>query len=218
MNLIEESYNRLFPQDDFSYDSAMEYNRRLSKFNANISLHRNRIKVNMNLQWKEIDDEIKIGLIQHLLLKLFKKRNHTENITLYHNFVKQIPLLTEKTEADPHLLQSFKRINENYFGNAMQQPNLKWGQAATRKLAHYNFHDDTVVVSSIFQDAKLEILDFLMYHELLHKHFKFEHNNGRSSYHNKTFRSAERLYPNYKDVEKEITNIIRKKRRKRSFF
>ena len=61
MDLIEESFQRLFPEKEFPYRAEMEYNRRLADFNANIRLEPRRIKVNLNLQWKDIDPEIKIG-------------------------------------------------------------------------------------------------------------------------------------------------------------
>jgi predicted metal-dependent hydrolase len=213
MDLIQISYIRLFPTEEFLYQTEMEYNRRLGNFNANILLKKNMIKINLNLQWKDIDDEIKIGLIQHLLLKIFKKKLNTQNISLYNNFVKQIPLLTPKTKSDPLLDSSFNRVNLNYFHGEMEKPNLQWGKHATRKLAHYNFHDDSVTVSSIFIDVSEHILDYIMYHELLHKFHKFKHNNGRSLFHSKEFRQDESKYPNHQQVEKEITTIIRNKQK-----
>ena len=74
MDLIPESFQRLFPDKPFFYQSEMQYNRRLSDFNANIRLHNNTIAVNLNLQWKDIDNEIKIGLIQTLLLKILHQK------------------------------------------------------------------------------------------------------------------------------------------------
>ncbi|HIH11651.1 TPA: hypothetical protein HA241_05645, partial [Candidatus Woesearchaeota archaeon] len=97
MNLIEESYTRLFPNKEFPYLSAIEYNRRLADFNATIALRRNMLTLKMNLQWKDIDDEIKVGLIQSLLLKLLRERKDTSNLDLYHNFIRNIPMLTPKT-------------------------------------------------------------------------------------------------------------------------
>lgn len=214
MDLIQESFQRLFPDKEFRYKTAMEYNRRLSHFNANIKLEYNQLSVNLNLQWKDIDDEIKIGLIQHLLLKILKQRKNTANIELYHNFIKNIPVLTPKTNIDPVLEASFNRINEHFFATGIEKPNLIWGQQAFRKLASYNFHDDTITVSSIFKNARVEVLDYLMYHELLHKHHQFKHNNGRSRFHTKEFRDAEHFYPKHELMEKEINQLIRSQKRR----
>ncbi|HLC52459.1 MAG TPA: hypothetical protein VJI98_04410 [Candidatus Nanoarchaeia archaeon] len=215
MDIIQNSFDRLFPDNEFHYETEMEYNRRLGDFNANISLIRNKIKVNLNLQWKDIDNEIKIGLIQHLLLKIFKKKINTTNIDLYNNFVKNIPLLTPKTKSDPLLEASFQRVNSTLINNQVERPNLTWGTASFRKLACYNFHNDTITVSTLFRNAKLEILDYLVYHELLHKHFKFSQKNGRSSFHNKEFREAEAAYPHQIQIEQEIEDIIKNKKKKR---
>ncbi|MDP3734084.1 MAG: hypothetical protein Q8R37_02555, partial [Nanoarchaeota archaeon] len=161
-----------------------------------------------------IDDEIKIGLIQHLLLKILKQKRDTSNIELYNNFIKNIPLLTPKTNIDPVLEVSFNRINERFFATEIEKPNLIWGQQAFRKLASYNFHDDTITVSSIFKNVRVEVLDYLMYHELLHKHHQFKYKNGRSRFHTKEFRDAEHLYPHHELIEKEINHIIRSQKRK----
>lgn len=222
MGLIEESFQRLFPDKEFTYQAEIEYNRRLADFNANIRLEPRKIKVNLNLQWKDIDQEIKIGLIQHLLLRIFKKRAHTHNIELYNNFIKNIPLLTPKTRSDPVLEASFERVNNQFLSSSIEKPNLTWGTASFRKLASYNFHTDTITVSTIFADAQLEILDYLMYHEMLHKHHKFKHNYGRSSFHSPAFKEDEQRYPNHQLIEKEIETIIRNKkyagRRNASFW
>ena len=212
MDLIEESFQRLFPEKEFPYRAEMEYNRRLADFNANIRLEPRRIKVNLNLQWKDIDPEIKIGLIQHLLLRIFKKREHTHNIELYNNFIKNIPLLTPKTKSDPLLETSFGRVNGLFLSDSVEKTNLTWGTDSFRKLASYNFHTDTIAVSTIFADARPEILDYLMYHEMLHKHHKFKHHEGRSSFHTSAFREDEQRYPNMDLIEKEIETIIRRKK------
>lgn len=212
MDLIAESFQRLFPNKTLQYQTQLEYNLRLSDFNSNIRLHRNLLSVHLNIQWKDIDDEIKIGLVQSLLLKILKEKVNSPNINLYHNFIKNIPILTLKTKSDPALEPSFLRVNEKFFQNQLEQPNLQWGQDSFRKLASYNYHDDTVTFSTLFTDAPVEILDYLMYHELLHKHLKFKAKNGRSSFHSTEFREAERQYPNFPQIEKQIQALIRKSR------
>lgn len=213
MNLIEESFVRLFPEKEFKYKTEIEYNRRLAPFNANIKWDYRTIRVNMNLQWKKIDSEIKIGLIQHLLVRLFKKKNSTTNIDLYNNFIRNVDLMAPKNNFDPVLEKSFNRLNQQFFFGLMEKPNLVWGRESFRKLACYNFHNDTVTMSTIFNDVRPEVLDQVMYHELLHKHFKFEHNNGRNSYHGPKFREEERKFPKFHAIEKEIGQLVRSKKR-----
>lgn len=218
MNLIQESYQRLFPDKELSYQTILEYNRRLAPFNANILLHQNNLAVHLNLQWKDIDREIKIGLIQHLLLKLFKQRAMTTNIDLYNRFVKNIPMMTKKTKSNPVLALSFSRVNRLFFEEQLEKPNLQWGQNSFHKIAHYNFHTDTVTVSSLLEGVRQEILDYVMYHELLHKHHKFEHGEGRSRFHTREFRMAEKLFPGHDILEKELARLLRTKRTTRRWW
>lgn len=221
MSLIEESFKRIYPNRKFDCHCEEHYSLQLSDFNANIrydgGVGKKKIKIKYNLKWKNIDDEIKIGLIQTLLLKVFKPRKYEKNysklnIDLYNNFVKRIAEFSEAENIDPVLEKSFHRVNEQFFSNLMDKPNLVWGRNSTRKLASYNYHNDTVTVSKVFhgiEETNPRLLDYLMYHELLHKHLKFNHNGSRNSFHNKQFRDAEKLYPNQKQIEKEINSHIR---------
>lgn len=94
----------------------------------------------------------------------------------------------------------------------MEKPNLEWGTDSRRKLGSYNFHNDTITVSTLFQSSKPELLDYLIYHELLHKHHKFKHKNGTSFFHTRDFRRDENNYPNKAGLEQEISALIRKRR------
>ena len=225
MNLIDQSFKELFPTKQLTYQTILKYNKKLGPFNANIKLYHNILQVNMNHQWQEIDQEIQKGLIQTLLVKMFKKRfryktKTTFNIELYHNFTKKIHLMTPKTKTHPVLEESFHRVNQNHFHKLIEQPNLVWGTASKSKLACYHFHNDPITVSTIFQNTQAEILDYLIYHELLHKKQKFKYKRGRTYFHTKKFRQAESLFPNQKSIERKINSIIRKCRtpRKQSLF
>ncbi len=217
MDLIIESYTRLFPEKLCPYETQIEYNRRLSAFNANIKLRRNMISLNMNLQWKDIDEEIKIGLVQSLLLKILREsggKKQTMNINLYNNFIKNIPILTPKNVTNVRLGGVFEELNSRFFAGELERPNLQWGQQAFRRLAHYNFHSDMITVSETFREARPEILQYIMYHEMLHKKMAFTNKEGgRHSYHSPEFKRAEALFPEYERIEKEITQFVRKEKR-----
>lgn len=220
MDLIQEAFQRLFPERSFDFQAVLKYNKKLGDFNANIRLRENLLRVNLNHKWKEIEPEIKIGLIQTLLLKMLGKkygerqRGRTFNIELYNNFVKKIPSFTPKTKTEPSLEEAFQRVNQNYFSGRLEKPNLSWGAASFRKLACYNFHNDTVVVSSVFKEAREEVLDYLLYHELLHKKEKFDYKNNRNYFHTPKFKKAERLFFNKKQIEKQINQTVRQYKRK----
>ncbi len=213
MDLIQESYRRLFPEREFHYQTKEVYSVQLKDFNANIRLYDNEIQIKYNLQWKNVDEEIKIGLIQSLLLKLFKVKNKNSisyvNIDLYNHFLKQIPDFIGQTKCDPILKESFERVNDSFFEGSMKKPNLSWGTYSTRRLACYNYHGDLVSVSKVFKETDVDVLDFLMYHELLHKKLQFQFSKGRSSFHSPEFKRLEKLFPGKEVVDKKIDVIIK---------
>jgi hypothetical protein len=70
-----------------------------------------------------------------------------------------------------NLEASFARVNAMYFAGQMDQPRLVWNRALTgRKFGHYRRGVDVVMLSvSLDAPAVPEcVLDFVMYHELLH--------------------------------------------------
>ena len=221
-SLVHEAYARLWPDKEFFYTVVEKYNRRLGPFNANIMLKGTELTLKYNLQWKNVDSEIRIGLIQHLLLRMLargsEKKQSTFNINLYNNFCKQIPVYVAEDhdlENNCSLLRaSFARMNSRFFDNLLSECTLKWGKNSYRRLASYNFNNDSITVSSVFLDAPSHVLDLLMYHEMLHKDLQFDCKNGRVHTHTPEFRRRERLYPQFVVVEKEIDALVRSARRR----
>ncbi|MBT3406300.1 hypothetical protein HN419_03970 [Candidatus Woesearchaeota archaeon] len=218
MNLIEEAYNKLYPGRDFKYKTDLIYSGRFKDYGANVRLSGNHIEFNLCRKWFPVDGEIKLGLIQELLLKLFKnKRKKSYYIDLYNNFIKNLHIAIPKNNIDPDLKESFDRVNERYFLGGVEMPNLEWGSHSTTKLGSYDFKTDTVSVSRIFENEELNYLDYIMYHELLHKVRKFKTNSSRTTYHDKKFKVLEGIYENQEQIEKELSKIARKARLK-GFF
>ena len=190
----------------------IKYSGHFKGYNASISSRGNVIVVRMSRQWKNIDNEIKIGLIQELLVKLLNLKKNTHNIEMYNNFIKNLHWGIEKTKKEPLLLDSFNRVNKKYFDSMIEAPNLVWGSESKRKLGSYDYGTDTITISTIFKETKTELLDYIMYHELLHKKHKFKAKNGRSYHHTSKFRKEEKQFENSEEMEKKITHFVRKKK------
>jgi predicted metal-dependent hydrolase len=206
MNLIEESFKRLYPDKEFNYLAKIKYSGRFKSFNANIRLRLNNLTLNLSKDWKDIDKEIKIGLIQELLIKLFKTKKHTKNMDMYNSFIKGLHKYVPKTHSDPLLDSSFYRVNEKYFSGLLERPNLKFGKKTFTKLGSYEYASDTVTISKALEHD-LELVDYVMYHELLHKKHQFKSKNGRSYHHTKDFRKKEKEFPNANLLEKRLSRL-----------
>ena len=211
MNKIEEAFNRLFPNEKLNYTVKTKFSRKFNPYNANVKKIGNTLEFNFSREWKQVNKEITIGLIQELLLKILKKRATTTNTELYNNFIKNLHLAAKKTEPDKQLLQVFNKINSKYFNNAIETPNLQWGLTSRRKLATYDYHTDTINVSSVFKDADEELVAYLLYHEMLHKKLKFSNSSGRAIHHNKQFRELEKTFDNRQEMERRLNRFVRAK-------
>ena len=74
MDLIEESFKKLFPDKEFNFSAALEYNGRLKAYGANIRMGYGRIALTLSKKWRGVSREIQMGLIQELMIKLFKPK------------------------------------------------------------------------------------------------------------------------------------------------
>jgi len=209
MNLVEKAYTELF-EKEISKECVLKYSGRFKGYNANIRMDRDEILVNMSKQWRGVSKEIQKGLIQELLARLFKSKRHTIHIDLYHSFIKNMSNFAPKVHTHPVLQESFSRVNEMLFNGMMQEPNLKIGNGIN-KLGTYEYATNTITISKILlQDETL--MDYVMYHEMLHKKHKYKAGRRRTLYHSKAFKEDERKFPNAELLEKDLSKLVRKKK------
>jgi predicted metal-dependent hydrolase len=211
MSLALQAYTLLFPERVPSHDFSIKYSRKFSDYNANVRFTRERMEFHMSRKWKEVSHEIQIGLLQSLMLKVTREKRASMNIDLYNIFLKKVHMAAPKTLQEPSLLQSFHRVNNRYFDGAIDPPNLVYGTDSTRKLGSYQYGSDTISLSNILRD-RAELIDYVMYHELLHKKLKFSVKNGRSRHHTAEFRRQEQQFDNADELERELSRLIRGKK------
>ena len=219
---IKKAFVELYPDRVCSYTFNIKYSNRFKGYNANVKYTWYEMSFHLSKNLRQVDEDIKIGLIQSLLLKCFPtkkaKTNQTFNLDLYNNFLKNIHIAIPKNKIDPILKQSFDKVNELYCSGLIDIPNLVWGQHSTRKLGSYEYSSDEIIISSVLKQAPVELLDYVMYHELLHKKHKFNHKNGRSHHHTPAFRKEEAKFRNFPIMEKQLTSFLRNRKIKNFFF
>ena len=219
MGILEDAYSQLYPEKAFPYDTVeIVYSRKFRPYNANVRLRGKNLVFHFSHEWKDVSEEIQIGLIQELFVKLAKDKRKTTNIELYNIFVKNLHVAAPKTESEPEIEESFERVNDKYFSGMLDKPNLRWGINSFRKLGHYEYTTDTIVISTIFRGAEHELIDIIMYHEMLHKKLKFYQTNGRNMHHSPEFREMEKMFENFDSVEKKLHEFVRYKKRSRWFL
>jgi predicted metal-dependent hydrolase len=190
---------------------SVKYSAKFKDFNANIAHNRltQEFIIKLSHHWKDVDEQIVCGLFEVLIAKILKKKHTSENTKLYENFLKNLEKYAPIEQIDPKLLDSFSRMNTLYFNGLLDTPNLIWGQKNKRKMGHYDYIKDTIMISSTLSQHQ-DLIDYVMYHEMLHKKHKYyKTKTGRAMHHHTAFKDAESQYPNQKVLEQKLSRIAR---------
>jgi len=196
----------------------LKYSGHFTNYNANVRYTKNYVEFNLSTLWKNVDEDIQIGLIESLVVRMFKLKSvSTSNMKLYEAFMKGLSKYARSNDHDPELEESFDRVNERFFNGLMEKPNLVFANESFRKLGSYEYSTNTIYMSTIFQglpDDEKKFLDYVVYHELLHKKHTFNVKNGRHQAHTTVFRRDEKKFSNETgiDMEKELNTWLRKKK------
>lgn len=106
----------------------------------------------------------------------------------------------------------FDKVNDKYFEGGFHKPHLEWsGNKTFRKFGEYKSGKDKVVISKSLDSSKIPsfIVEFVLYHELLHKIYAAKFNDGKYQVHHKEFRLAEQMFENYIEAETELQKIAK---------
>jgi hypothetical protein len=108
------------------------------------------------------------------------------------------------------LNRSFNKINNQFFGGSLDKPRLSWSHIQTyRQFGHYEPSRDRVVISLTLDDGRIPefVVEFVLYHELLHKYHGAKFVNGRHLVHTLEFRQDERKFPYHKEAEAWLSKL-----------
>lgn len=112
------------------------------------------------------------------------------------------------------LEEIFQELNRSYFEGKMTQPSLGWSRNRSRtRLGHFDPSHHMIVISRIMDaiDAPRVILEYVMYHEMLHLLHPEELCGNRRRIHTPEFRAAERKFPDFKEVQKTLRKFLSRK-------
>ena len=114
------------------------------------------------------------------------------------------------------LNEIFDRLNAGYFHSTLEKPTLSWSARKTyRILGHHDSTHNTIVVSRSLDSSDVPnfVVEYVVFHEMLHIHHPTVHHNGRRYNHTAAFRRDERVFTYFHAAERWIENNVRKLRR-----
>jgi hypothetical protein len=106
----------------------------------------------------------------------------------------------------------FHQVNETYFQGKMEKPEMAWNQIFTRrKFGHYEPSRDRIEISMTLDNRKIPayVVEFVLYHELLHKQHRETWVNGKRMVHTPAFRRDEQQFKDYRAAENWLTKLAR---------
>lgn len=110
-----------------------------------------------------------------------------------------------------NLEQIFEDLNFRFFHGLMARPNLGWSRTASRTLlGHWDPSHNAIILSRFLDRPEVprEVVELILYHEMLHLRHPAEHHNGRRRIHTRSFREAERQFPHYKEWSAALKKLL----------
>lgn len=192
---------------------------RTKTLNHSIQLKRNVIYIKISDKFREVPERILFLLGIILFNKLFRINADrwvnkeyrvylTEHLLPGHTTLNRMPSKRYNPIGKYYDLSTiFDSINQRFFDGAMAKPVLGWSlNKSYSRLGFYSAERNLLVISRIFDHRKvpLEVIEFLMYHEMLHIKIPVETVNGRRRIHPPIFKKLEKQFPEYEMINKWI--------------
>ena len=157
-----------------------------------------------------------------LVSKLRRKKVPPMAAGVYQSFVKSYEMQSKAVEnrrangrkiiTSAHgnifdLEEIFAQLNRTYFQNSIEKPTLSWSVRKTyRILGHHDSTHKTIIISKSLDDAKVPrfVVEYVVYHEMLHIFHPTTHRDGRRYNHTPQFRRDEKKFAFFREAESWI--------------
>lgn len=180
--------------------------------------------------------EVHEALAFILVSKLLRKKISPQAAKIYREFIKtqQIQakaaenkrargrkVITSSSGENYDLEKIFHKLNLIYFQNSISKPTLTWSARKTyRILGHHDAAHETIVISKSLDDKKVPkyVVEFVVFHEMLHVFHPTTHRGGRRYNHTAQFRGDEKKFAYFEEaeswIERNAKNLKRQAKRK----
>ena len=105
------------------------------------------------------------------------------------------------------LEEIFHRLNRRYFRGELPTPHLGWSLRRSRTvLGHYDSAHSMIVISRALDapTAPRYLVEYLVYHEMLHMRYPVERKGQRRVMHSREFRQAEKRFPQFERARRRL--------------
>lgn len=181
---------------------------------------------------RDLPMEAQRALAFILVSKLLRKKIPKETIQTYRKHInnqemrrkvlenkraKGRKIITASKGEVYDLIEIFKHLNQIYFDGEIAEPTLTWSARKTyRILGHHDPTHKTIVVSKSLDEKSVPkyVVEYVVYHEMLHVLHPTEHRDGRRYNHTPRFRRDERKFAFYEKAESWIERNVKNLKKK----
>lgn len=233
LSLIKIFYQSAFETLDREKRSAPEVSVEFYPYvglRHTIRIREGKVFVRLSDLSKQAPAQIHESLAFVLVSKLLRRRIPAAHLEIYRNYAAQ-PEIGErandsrksrgrKITTSPRgrvydLEEIFRRVNQTYFQNCLAQPVLSWSQTKTRRVfGHQDAAHDTIIISRTLDDLKVPqfVVEFVLYHELLHIVHPARVVNGKRRIHCAAFRRDERSFAHFDEAKEWLEKLATRRR------
>jgi hypothetical protein len=111
-----------------------------------------------------------------------------------------------------NLDEIFEDLNARYFHGLMARPLLGWSRKPSRvMLGHYDPSHNAIILSKLLDRALVPhfVLEYVLFHEMLHLRFPVEHRGARRCVHTREFKVAEKQFAHRKEAQEILKQLCR---------
>jgi hypothetical protein len=105
----------------------------------------------------------------------------------------------------------FSRLNRRFFDGDLALCRIGWSTRASRTvLGRYDPAHRTIVISKTLDSPSVPsyVLDYLVFHEMLHARFPMGHHGSRRVIHSREFRAIEKTFPHYDQARARLKSAF----------
>jgi len=175
---------------------------------------------------KGVPDDIMTSLAWYLLCRARRKecpegmsqeyRNHVRSQQFWEArrqlYLSRAKNLSFRPRGNARNLEDvFSYINSYYFGSVLEKPELAWIRESPKsRVGFYHAPLRILAVNRILDSDRIPrfVLEFVVYHELLHDTVSHVDGVSRRTYHTREFRRREREFSNHDEAQEWLTRIV----------
>lgn len=206
---------------------------------STIRLRQGRVYVRVSDILTHSPTEIIYALARILIAKLYRVKVSSQHQRIYREYTSSAAIRDAseairrtrgyKITSSPRgrvydLDELFADLNARYFDSRLEKPRLSWSLRPTRRVfGHHDPTHGTIVISRTLDNPKVPriVVEYVLYHEMLHIKHPPKAAGGRTIYHDSKFRADEQRFEGYEKALATLERValpprpMRTKRRRR---